>query len=457
MGAFEFVVRVSVASGLVVASCHSPPNRRPFDPEFAIPEGGSDFGEGGSSENASGGKSSVGGFPTDGGEGSGASAGAGGSAGSSGGAGPGGAGRGGKPGAGGQAGRSPSDGGTGAAAPDDGGAGQGGDAAGGGTAGTSGGGASGAGAGGAAGTSGGGASGAGVGGGGAGGSWACGEPTAELDSDGDLLNDACDPDRDEDGVANDADFAPRDPLNPPITDAQLPRAPMPGIMLADACVKAALPGANAALASAGLSVRLPASLQHEPPVLPQYALRPWDEQRGYWVGGPDATPGAPLDGAEIKLIESAPAKVSYQEAAFNDAGLQTTRFAAYGTVRGTPTSANLFVLGGPLVHLIAGNYEDGNLVGVVTLSVRVGTGLQRSYPNATCPSQLGRWALSYAPIWQGVEPESFTYSCLDGGEAHFPISDLSWTRDAPPEECRCKPVFTTPGVRSTIECEATGS
>jgi hypothetical protein len=279
-----------------------------------------------------------------------------------------------------------------------------------------------------------------------------------LDPDGDLLNDACDEDRDEDGVANGADVAPRDPFYPPLIDGQLSaRAAMPGIMLADACVKLALAAANTALASAGLSVTLPASLEHEPPALPTYVLRPWEAQQGHWVGGPDATPGAPLDGAEIKLVESAPASVVYDEAAFNDAGLQGTRFMAIGTVRGTPTSANLFVWAGDRVHLISGSYENGDLLGVATLSVRVGAGLPRTYPNASCPAGLGRWALSYSPIWRAVEPESFTYACLDGGEAHVPSLVPTWTRDSPPEDCRCNAVFDTPGVRSTIECEPTGN
>jgi hypothetical protein len=221
-------------------------------------------------------------------------------------------------------------------------------------------------------------------------------------------------------------------------------------------VKAALAAAHIPLEAAELPVRLPASLEHGPPVLPTYVLRPWGGQQGYWVGGPDATPGAPLDGAEIKLVESAPARVAYDEAAFNDAGLQGMRLNPIGTVRGTPTSANLFVYGGGLVYLTAGSYENGDLLGVATLAVRVGTPPSRSYPNAICPAELGRWALSYAPIWRAVEPESFTYRCLDGGEAHVPSESPTWTRDAPPEDCRCKAVFATPGVRSTIECEPAG-
>jgi hypothetical protein len=459
MRTFPYVVRVSLVWGLVVASCRDVPASRPFAPDFAIEEGGAGFGgEAASSGNGSAGESGAGHVATAGGAlGIGASSGAGGKSGGGGGQASGGAGSsGGKSGRGGQAGNSPTEAGMGGMDPASGGGGAGGDLSAGGMAGTAGTGGPG-GPGGTAGATAGGPSDAGTGGGGVPGAWACGEPTLELDPDGDLLNDACDDDRDEDGIANDADVAPRDPFNPPLTDQQMVnRAAMPGIMLADACVKAAVAQANEALTSAGLPIRLPASLEHEPPALPTYVLRPWEEQAGYWVGGPDATPGAPLDGAEIKLTESAPgAKVSYHEGTFNDGGLRTILLMPIGKLRGNPSSANLFIYGADRVHLMTGSYENGNLIGVATLSVRVGMMPPRTYPNATCPAQLGRWTLSYAPVWRAVQPESFTYACLDDGEAHIPSLSPTWTRDAPPEQCRCTAVFDAPGVRSTIACNPT--
>jgi hypothetical protein len=186
---------------------------------------------------------------------------------------------------------------------------------------------------------------------------------------------------------------------------------MPGIMMADACVKAAVSAANAALASAGLSVRLGANLQHEPPVLPAYALRPLDGVQGYWVAGPDATPGAPLHGGDLELIESAPDKVSYREVTFTAAGFQSSIFVSNGKVRGTPSAASLFLYSDDRVFLIAGTYERGDLVDVATLAVRVGVPpATRTYPNAICTAPLGRWTLSYAPLWRAVEPENLASS-----------------------------------------------
>jgi hypothetical protein len=295
---------------------------------------------------------------------------------------------------------------------------------------------------------------AGGGAAGAGGTWACGEPTPTLDPDGDLLNDACDPDMDEDGVLNTSDSAPRDPRIPPFSPGDI-RSGAPGIVMADACVRQALTLAGEELALASLAPEFPLVREHTHPELGEYYLRPWGlPQGGYYVAGPDASPGALLDGAELKLPRAAD-RTSYFEYSFDELGARgyADDFKKALFLRGNATSWTLFRRAGFTVTIFAGSYASGNLTDVFTLTVNVGT-IQNpggTYPNTSCPTSgasLGRWQLSYAPLWESVAPDDLTYMCLEGGAAYAPGED--WTSGS--LACECKAVFDVPGQRATLTC-----
>jgi len=100
------------------------------------------------------------------------------------------------------------------------------------------------------------------------------------------------------------------------------------------------------------------------------------------------------------------------------------------------------------VRIISGSFDEGGFRDVADLKVRVGIA---EYPNASCPAQLGRWSLSWAPKWTASPPASLTYSCVDGGVNYAALE--SWTRNAGAESCKCDPVFSMPGVRATVSCK----
>lgn len=271
---------------------------------------------------------------------------------------------------------------------------------------------------------------------GSGGEGACGAPTIELDPDGDGLNDECDLDDDEDSWRDGADPARRDPLWPrPVDDLS-----WPGVVLADECVRRAVEAAGAALASAGLALEFPLHLGHEPAQLGPYFVRPGEGvEQGHFVGGPDATPGMQMPGAELKVLRGAPERAGFAFHEFDATGVLSKMRIRELHLRGSSRAITMVYGLAPVVRIVSGSVAAGvSLRDVASLMVNVGA---HAYPTRQCPGGAGRWALSWAPIWRQTPVEELRHLCVDEGAAY--AAGETWTRSSGAEHCTCKSAQAT--------------